>query len=129
MVGIIKNLFSGKNNYYIELDESEAQNSSQEENTQKTEQKAEPAEKPKAEPKTEETSKTQTQPSSAQPTSSTPQQPVSAQSNGKPESSQLTGETFAPTYLIPKATVSRRRPGANMSEFIEFAREVNSSSR
>lgn len=32
--------------------------------------------------------------------------------------------TFAPNYLIPSATNSRRRPGANMSSFLDMARQV-----
>jgi hypothetical protein len=32
--------------------------------------------------------------------------------------------TFAPNYLIPSASNSRRRPGANMSSFLDMARQV-----
>lgn len=115
MVGIIKKLFSGKDNYYIELDENEEQTA------QKTEDKAEP---PQAAQKAKKADQAQKQPSSPEPTATTQQQPVSVQSNGSGKANQLAGETFAPTYLMPKVTNSRRRPGANMSEFIELARDV-----
>ncbi|MFP4132707.1 MAG: hypothetical protein ACLFQP_08715 [Halothece sp.] len=121
MVGIIKKLFSGKDNYYIELDENEDQNSSQEETAQKTEEKAEP---PQATQKTKNADQVQNQQSSPEPTATTQQQPVSVQSNGSEKANQLAGETFAPNYLMPKATNSRRRPGANMSEFMELARDM-----
>lgn len=121
MVGIIKKLFSGKDNYYIQLDENEEQNSSQEQTAQKTEDKPK---SPQAAQKAKKADKAQKQPSSPEPTTTTQQQPVSVQSNGSGKANQLAGETFAPTYLMPKATNSRRRPGANMSEFIELARDV-----
>lgn len=121
MVGIIKNLFSGKNNYYIELDENEAQNSSQEQTNQKTKEKAE---QPQLAQKMNKADKAQNQSSSAETTATAQQQPISVQSNGSVPANQLTGKTFAPTYLIPKATSSRRRPGANMSQFLELARDV-----
>jgi hypothetical protein len=50
-----------------------------------------------------------------------PAKPVKAiaDSNGKAASS-----TFAPQYLMPTASSSRRRPGANMSSFLDMARQV-----
>jgi len=41
-----------------------------------------------------------------------------ADRNGKADS------TFAPNYLMPSASSSRRRPGANMSSFLDMARQV-----
>jgi cytoskeletal protein RodZ len=32
---------------------------------------------------------------------------------------------FAPNYLLPKPTATRRRPGANMSMFVQMSREMN----
>jgi hypothetical protein len=55
-------------------------------------------------------------------------QPSSFQNNGQGQAEQLKGDTFAPTYLIPKATTFRRRPGANMESFKELARQVNTNS-
>jgi hypothetical protein len=45
---------------------------------------------------------------------------ASADSNGKAAETS----TFAPKYLIPSASNSRRRPGANMSSFLDMARQV-----
>ena len=107
MVNIIKNLFSGKDNYYIELDESETQDNAAAENTEK------------AKPKAEEAPTEEKQPSPTQPTPAA--QPSPVENNG---SNPLSGDTFAPNYLLPKATASRRRPGANMNQFLELARDV-----
>lgn len=41
-----------------------------------------------------------------------------ADRNGKADS------TFAPNYLMPSASNTRRRPGANMSSFLDMARQV-----
>ncbi|OWY69176.1 hypothetical protein B7486_21750 [cyanobacterium TDX16] len=50
-----------------------------------------------------------------------PTKPVKAvaDSNGKAATS-----TFAPNYLMPSASNSRRRPGANMNSFLDMARQV-----
>ena len=115
MVGIIKNLFGGKkDNFYAELKEDQAIASKTEENQEK---QAVP------EQTEEKTANQETQPSSAP--VFTPQPPMTAQNNGQPQAEELRGETFAPTYLIPKPTASRRRPGVNMSEFLELARDMN----
>ncbi|WP_317109687.1 hypothetical protein [Chroococcidiopsis sp. SAG 2025] len=49
-----------------------------------------------------------------------PTKPVKeiSDSNGKAAS------TFAPNYLMPSASNSRRRPGANMNSFLDMARQV-----
>ena len=103
MVGIIKNLFSGKDKYYAELKEDE---------TTETETQSSPTEsQPKA--NQEETTPI------PNPTASIPMT-----NNSQPQNDPLRGETFAPTYLIPKATPFRRRPGANMENFKALAREA-----
>lgn len=53
-----------------------------------------------------------------------PTKPVKAvaDSNGKDAS------TFAPNYLMPSASNSRRRPGANMNSFLDMARQVKTPS-
>ena len=38
-------------------------------------------------------------------------------------------KTFAPNYLVPTASNSRRRPGANMSSFLTMARQVKPSNQ
>ncbi|MGQ4648315.1 hypothetical protein [Lyngbya aestuarii] len=68
-------------------------------------EKSEPAKAPKATP---------------QPTS------TAATSNGKVEPQP--GVTFAPNYLLPKATNSRRRPGPSMNTFRDMARQVKTPS-
>jgi hypothetical protein len=118
MVGIIKNLFSafsGKDNYYAELDEDQATASENQQSSTQTEQTA-------AKTASEEPKEVKSAPQSTP--ASVPQQPVSVQNNGQPPTDELRGETFAPTYLTPKATNSRRFPGANMENFKELAREV-----
>lgn len=46
-----------------------------------------------------------------------------ASTNGKSQ----TETTFAPKYLIPSASSSRRRPGPNMNPFLDMARQVKTS--
>lgn len=41
---------------------------------------------------------------------------------------QPTVTNFSTTYLAPQATAPRRRPGANMSSFLNMARQVKTSS-
>jgi hypothetical protein len=51
-----------------------------------------------------------------------PNPPAPAASNGKVEpQAEL---TFAPNYLLPKSTNSRRRPGPSMNTFLDMARQV-----
>jgi len=40
----------------------------------------------------------------------------------------LTETTFAPKYLIPSSSSSRRRPGPNMNSFLDMANQVKTSS-
>jgi hypothetical protein len=49
---------------------------------------------------------------------------VPAKANAKKVEQMHTETTFAPKYLIPTATNGRRRPGANMSSFLDMARQV-----
>jgi len=108
MVGLIKNLFGGKDNYYAELKEENTVASETKTQTTKEEQ---PAAQEKAQP----------EPTPAP----SPQPPMMAQNNGQPQAEELRGETFAPAYLTPKPTPSRRRPGVNMREFLDLARDMN----
>lgn len=104
MVGIIKNLFGGKDKYYAELDEDQAAAS----DNQQPAPSPQETEQPKAEAAT-------TQSQSA---------PAPVPQTQTTENDQLSGDTFAPTYLIPKPTIPRRRPGVNMSQFIDMARDM-----
>ena len=51
-----------------------------------------------------------------------PNPPATAVSNGKVESKDEA--TFAPNYLLPQASSSRRRPGPSMDMFRDMARQV-----
>jgi hypothetical protein len=42
-----------------------------------------------------------------------------------PNGQSHTETTFAPKYLIPSSSNSRRRPGPNMNPFLDMARQVN----
>ncbi|AFZ44107.1 hypothetical protein PCC7418_1939 [Halothece sp. PCC 7418] len=118
MVGIIKNLFGGKDNYYAELDEDQEPAASASQQTQQSQPEPSPqkTEQPKAEA-------TATQSQSA-PAPSVPSQPTPVPQSQTTEKDLLTGETFAPTYLIPKPTIPRRRPGVNMGQFMDMARDM-----
>lgn len=52
-----------------------------------------------------------------------PAKAPAASTNGQ----KPTETTFAPKYLVPTASNSRRRPGANMSNFLDMARQVKTS--
>lgn len=55
-----------------------------------------------------------------------PSKPVAASSNGQ----NKTETTFAPKYLNPAtSSSSRRRPGANMSNFLDMANQVKSPAK
>ncbi|MDR9404980.1 MAG: hypothetical protein RI580_16255 [Halothece sp. Uz-M2-17] len=122
MVGIIKNLFGGKDNFYAELDDEQAP--AKTEASQETQSKTEPAAatqvKEEAKLKTPQ-KQAETQAQSAQPTAPTP---APIQNSNQGSKNPLVGETFAPTYLIPKPTTPRRRPGVNMGQFIDMARDM-----
>ncbi|PNW33135.1 UNVERIFIED_CONTAM: hypothetical protein BEN50_18975 [Euhalothece sp. KZN 001] len=108
MVGIIKNLFSGKDNYYAELSEDQ---------TTETETQQSATE---SQPEATKTASETTPTPSPNPTASIPMT-----NESQPQNDPLRGETFAPNYLMPKATPFRRRPGANLENFKALAREVN----
>jgi hypothetical protein len=121
MVGIIKNLFGGKNNYYAELNEEQASKTAESQHTEP--QAASTAASPVKEEAKEEAPTPQPQ-SQPMPTAAAPSAPAPVQNSNQPPENPLAGETFAPTYLIPKSTMPRRRPGVNMGQFLDMAREV-----
>lgn len=116
MVGIIKNLFGGKDNYYAQLDENEVTETNQQQTASEVEPQSEKI-------VTEQKEATST----PEPSTTVSQQQPSmlVQNNAKPPEMELKGDTFAPDNLTPKATPFRRRPGANMENFKALAREVN----
>ncbi len=127
MIGIIKKLFNRENNYYIELDENESpaknsqgtQQSQTQTQQQQTQQQTQPS--AKTEQATPQKPSQSTQPSTQPSTVQSSAEAVQAQNNGQVQTTQ----TFAPENLTPKATTPRRRPGKNMNEFMELARQVN----
>jgi hypothetical protein len=97
--------------YFLELDETGNVKSPGEE------KKPEPAKEP-AKEKEPTASQKETVQIEAQ-----PKPPAPAISNGKAEPQ---GElTFAPNFLLPTPTTSRRRPGPSMDMYREIARQVN----
>jgi len=122
MVGIIKNLFSKNNNYYVQLDENQASESKQQQSQSQLPQnqaQTNNQEKPSQSSSNSGQQQSQSSPNPVQ------QQSTTFQNNGQGQLGQLKGETFAPTHLMPKASPFRRRPGANMDSFKELARQVN----
>ncbi|MFB2835214.1 hypothetical protein [Floridanema evergladense] len=87
-----------------------------------TETKPEPA---KAETKPAKTSIKKAKPAPAEKPEpvATPAPAVATEENSQPEPEQ----TFAPKYLASTGSNGRRRPGANMSSYLEMARQVKSS--
>jgi hypothetical protein len=129
--------------YFLELDETGSVKSETETKkpepvkaqAEAPEKSAEPAkaavatiEPPKAEsakPSENGRVKAQAQPVAPVTAPAAPAAPAAAK-NGKvePESTQ----TFAPNYLLPKTSNSRRRPGPSMDMFRDMARQVKPSS-
>ncbi len=114
--------------YFLELDETgNVKSADQAEKPEPVKAAVSAAAPPKAEPVVEakkpEPAKAKATPKQvkieAQPN---PPAPPAAASNGKAEpQSEL---TFAPNYLLPIATTSRRRPGPSMDSFRDMARQV-----
>ncbi|HLP87214.1 MAG TPA: hypothetical protein VK184_01235 [Nostocaceae cyanobacterium] len=106
IIGFITGLLPGKKGggYYLELKDEEP--------TPTTVKKAEPATKPA-------------------PTPTTTPAPA-AKKAAKPEPAPApapTEKAFATKYLIPSATTSgRRRPGANMNNFLDMAKNIKTAS-
>jgi hypothetical protein len=114
--------------YFLELDETgNVKSAYLAEKPEPVKAAVSAAEPPKAEPVVEakkaEPAKAKATPKQvkieAQPN---PPAPPAAASNGKAEpQSEL---TFAPNYLLPIASTSRRRPGPSMDSFRDMARQV-----
>ncbi|MBD2294072.1 hypothetical protein H6G06_11355 [Anabaena sphaerica FACHB-251] len=106
--GFITGLFGKKDSYYLEL---------KEETTQTTPVEAKPATAPT--PKAEPVKATKAEP--AQPAKAAPAQPAKA---APVQPAVATETTFAPKYLVPSSSGIRRRPGANMSSYLDMARQA-----
>ncbi|MBD2436537.1 hypothetical protein H6G69_06925 [Nostoc sp. FACHB-110] len=58
-----------------------------------------------------------------------PAEPAKAPAAVAAVKKEPTETTFAPKYLIPTSTNGRRRPGANMSSFLDMASQVKTPSQ
>jgi hypothetical protein len=105
ILGFITGLFGKKDGYYLELKEETAETKPV---------AAKPA--AKAEPATAKPAPAKVAKESAKPAKATKAEPA------KPAAPTET--TFAPKYLIPSSSNSRRRPGANMNTYLDMARQV-----
>jgi len=127
MMGIIGKLFNRQNNYYIELNESPSQQNGNQGTQQSPSQQQQQQQSVAAkQQKQQSTSSPSSQPSSTG--MSAQQASVAVQSNGQGTmaNQQLQQEqAFAPTWMTPQAKTPRRRPGANMSEYMDLARQAN----
>lgn len=124
-----------KSGYYLEYDESKAlaatPNGAQAASTpaqpESAPSKPEPiAVKPEPVAAKSEPAATKPEPAAAkaEPIKTTPANPETVSVNNGLNLPQPTVTTFAPEYLLPKPTANRRRPGANMSGYLDMARQV-----
>ncbi|WP_353929555.1 hypothetical protein WJM97_14700 [Okeanomitos corallinicola TIOX110] len=115
--GFLSGLFGQKDAYYLELKEEGGETTPVAAPTPKAEpvkaEKAEPAKAEKAKPAKAE---------KAKPAKAEKAKPAKAEKAKPAEPAAET--TFAPKYLMPSASNSRRRPGANMNNFLDMARQV-----
>jgi hypothetical protein len=138
LVNLIKKLFSGifsliggllrrkksDSGYYLELNEAESGKAA--DAPKSVETKAPKTDK--AAPKTDKAA-----PVAAAVAIAAPAVDTASLNGSKPATAnplnlpQPTVSSFAPEYLTPKPTAGRRRPGANMSSFLEMAKTVKTS--
>ncbi|NEU78639.1 hypothetical protein [Nostoc sp. UIC 10630] len=129
ILGFVTGLLPGKkqsNGYFLELDEATSQPKPAPSNGKKA---AAPAVSPAAkspEPQTAKatTTATKTKVEASQNGKAVKAEPAKAAATVSPKTPAET--TFAPKYLAPSTTSSngRRRPGANMSAYLDMARQV-----
>jgi hypothetical protein len=132
MFGFIKKLLGGifgflgglfglnkKSDYYLDLGETDSSSPAP--------AKAEPAkaEKAKAEPAKAEKAKAEpAKAEKAKPAPAPAPKPQPAKAPAAPKSEPQPVGGFATEYLVPTASTPRRRPGANMSSFLEMANQM-----
>jgi type IV secretory pathway VirB10-like protein len=124
IMGFIKSLFGGifgfigrllglnKSDYVLDLGESDTA-------------KAEPAKaevKKEAKPEPAKAQATPAQPAKAKAAPAPAPKPAAAKAKTEPVPAG-----FAPNYLMPAVTSTRRRPGANMSSYLSMARQMKSN--
>jgi FtsZ-interacting cell division protein ZipA len=128
ILGLVTGLLPGKkksNGYFLELEEATSQSKPAESNGKKAQEAV-----AVAAPAASQTAKS-SEPESVKATKAPKKAKVEASQNGKAAKAAATTKTptettFAPKYLAPSITSSngRRRPGANMSAYLEMARQV-----
>ncbi|MBZ8179802.1 hypothetical protein [Oscillatoria salina] len=141
MFGFIKNIFSGiinfitgifggkKEGFFLELDESQNGQSTNPKKAEKPKSQPAKTEAAQSEKKSEPAKQEQKKPEPVKAQTAKPEpkkpQPAAAKANknGKVESPEET--TFAPQYLAPTPSRSRRRPGPSLNMFKDMARQVN----
>lgn len=130
MVGFLKKILSGgKEDYYLQLDESqESQSAPSQPSETKTEAKKAEVSQPKA---TQETKAPEVKPEVKKEEVKPQPKPIPAVStnNGKIATAQPKIVLFAPDNLMPKPTKTRRRPGPSLEMFKDMAKEVNPNIR
>jgi len=142
MFGFIKKLFGGifgflgglfglnkKSDYYLDLGETDGSSAApaKAEPAKAETAKAEPAkaETAKAEPAKAETAKAEpAKAEKAKPAPAPAPKPQPAKAPAAPKSEPQPVGGFATEYLVPTASTPRRRPGANMSSFLEMANQM-----
>lgn len=141
MFGFIKNLFAGifgffgslfgskKSGYFLDLDEGQGKKPAKAEPTAAqplAAGKPEAAKAAKAEPAKVETPKTAPKESKVEASPKPKPEPAKgpAATNGKVSGAVAPVLTFAPDYLMPTPTTSRRLPGPSLNGFREMARQV-----
>lgn len=108
--GFIGGIFGKKEDYYLELKEETGQGTVK---TESLEFKVTPTESNPIQ-------------GTKQPTVNPDQTTISKTPTPKkePVKAEAVATTFAPTYLMPKSSNGRRRPGANMNSFLDMAGKV-----
>ncbi len=133
ILGFVTGLLPGKkksNGYFLELEEATSQSKPAASNGKKAQEAV-----AVAAPAASQTAKS-SEPETVKATKAPKKAKVEASQNGKAAKAEPvkaaattkapTETTFAPKYLAPSITSSngRRRPGANMSAYLEMARQV-----
>lgn len=117
--GILGKLLPGKKkDYFLKFDEAQGKGTTEAKPAPK-----QPQAQAKAAPAPKQATSKKTAPApKAQPKKTAPAPMASAKVSPKPAGPV---ELFAPNYLLPKPTATRRRPGANMAMFMDMSREMN----
>ncbi|MBC1222725.1 hypothetical protein GNF10_01940 [Nostoc sp. UCD121] len=128
ILGFVTGLLPSKkqsNGYFLELDEATSQSKPAASNGKAATPAISPAAK-SPEPQTAKatTTATKTKVEASQNGKAVKAEPAKAAATASPKTPAET--TFAPKYLAPSTTSSngRRRPGANMSAYLDMARQV-----